>query len=230
MKRVVNVKFDVKTVNNLLDIDESYKAPEKMLKLMLDGKKREETFKKFLEISTDMKSDWFHEYFEDEQAERKKKKQDFTPQSISNLMSALIGKNLNGTYYEPAAGTGGILITRWWSDRLEDPVHLSKVDKKVLNQNSGISFFTYDPRNYWYQVEEMSDRAIPFLIFNMAIRGMNGVAVQCDSLSREAKEAYFIRNDSDNFLGFSEVIKLPHTKDVGQELHINKWIVQFSKG
>lgn len=229
MKLVANVKFDVKTVNNLLDIDESYKAPEKILKLMLNDNKRPEIFKKFLEISTDMKSDWFHEYFEDEQAERKKKKQDFTPQSISNLMSALAGKNSNGTYYEPAAGTGGILITRWWSDCLEDPVNLSKVDKSVLNRNPGISFFTYDPRNYWYQVEEMSDRAIPFLIFNMAIRGMNGVAVQCDSLSREAKEAYFIRNNSDNFLGFSEVIELPHTKDVGQELHINKWITQFSK-
>lgn len=127
-------------------------------------------------------------------------------------------------------GTGGILITRWWSDCLEDPIHLSKVDKKALDQNPGISFFTYDPRNYWYQVEEMSDRAIPFLIFNMAIRGMNGVAVQCNSLSREAKEAYFIRNDSDNFLGFSKVIKLPHTKDLGQELHINKWVTQFSKG
>lgn len=33
------MQFDVKTVNNLLDIDDSYKAPEKMLKLMLDNKK-----------------------------------------------------------------------------------------------------------------------------------------------------------------------------------------------
>lgn len=222
--------FDVRTVNNLLEINESYKAPERVLELMLDDQQRAITFEKFLKVSKDLSFDWFHEYFEDEQAERKKKKQDFTPQSISDLMSALVGKNPNGTYYEPAAGTGGILITRWWSNCLEDPVNLSKVDKKVLNQNPGISFFTCDPRNYWYQVEEMSDRAIPFLIFNMAIRGMNGVAVQCDSLSREAKEAYFIRNDSDNFLGFSEVIKLPHTKDVGQELHINKWVTQFSKG
>ena len=57
--------FDVRTVNNLLEIDESYKAPERVLELMLDDKKREKTFKKFLEISTDMKFDWFHEYFED---------------------------------------------------------------------------------------------------------------------------------------------------------------------
>ena len=47
--------FDVRTVNNLLEIDESYKAPERVLDLMLDDKKREKTFKKVLEISTDMK-------------------------------------------------------------------------------------------------------------------------------------------------------------------------------
>ena len=98
--------FDVKTVNKLLGIDESYKAPEKMLQLMLDDQKRVEIFKKFLEISTNMQFDWFHEYFEDEQAERKTKKQDFTPQGIADLMSAIVGKNPSGTYYEPAADTG----------------------------------------------------------------------------------------------------------------------------
>ena len=108
------MQFDVKTVNNLLDIDDSYKAPEKMLKLMLDDQKRVKTFKKFLEVSTNMQFDWFHEYFEDEQAERKSKKQDFTPQGIADLMTSIVGRSPTGTYYEPAAGTGGILITRWW--------------------------------------------------------------------------------------------------------------------
>ncbi|WP_297952549.1 N-6 DNA methylase [uncultured Lactobacillus sp.] len=215
--------FDVKTVNALLDIDESYKAPERMLQLMLDNQKRVETFKKFLEISTNMEFDWFHEYFEDEQAERKSKKQDFTPQSIADLMTSLVGKSRNGTYYEPAAGTGGILITRWWNDRLRDPVHL----KPEFAKNTGFSILTYDPRNYWYQAEEMSDRAIPFLLFNMAIRGMNGVVIQCNSLERDAKEAYFIRNDTDNWLGFSEIIKLPHTEEIQQEFDIRNWVKEF---
>ncbi|MEY8441831.1 hypothetical protein AALA17_04125 [Lactobacillaceae bacterium 24-114] len=61
------MQFDTKTVNKLLDIDESYKAPERMLQLMLNDQKRPELFEKFLEISTDLKFDWFHEYFEDEQ-------------------------------------------------------------------------------------------------------------------------------------------------------------------
>lgn len=217
--------FDVKTVNALLDIDESYKVPERMLQLMLDNTQRVRTFKSFLQVSTKLDFDWFHEYFEDEQAERKSKKQDFTPAGIAKLMSKLVNPNA-GIYYEPAAGTGGILITRWNQDRINDPIGLQG-NKKILEKNPGISLFTYDPQNYWYQAEEMSDRAIPFLIFNMAIRGMNGVAVQCDSLSRDAKEAYFIRNDTDNWLGFSEIIKLPHTDAVRNELGISRWVTEF---
>ena len=76
--------------------------------------------------------------------------------------------------------------------------------------------------NKTWNYKEKSDRAIPFLIFNMAIRGMNGVAIQCDSLSRKAKQAYFIKNDSANFLAFSKISKIPHTKNFEKELNI-KW-------
>lgn len=220
--------FNVSTVNKILGIDESYKAPEKMLNLMLDDKKRPETFKKFLDVSTDMSFDWFHEYYQDEQAERKSQKQDFTPDSIAQLLNDLVEKDRSaGEYFEPAAGTGGVLIKRWWDDRLKDSVHLAHVKKSVLNKNKGISIFTYDPRNYWYQVEEMSDRALPFLIFNMSIRGMNGAIVQCDSLSRKTKEVYFIRNNTSDFLAFSDVIKMPHTKEVEDFYHIKEWVKEF---
>lgn len=220
--------FNISTVNKILGIDESYKAPEKMLNLMLDGKKRLETFKKFLDFSTDMSFDWFHEYYQDEQAERRSQKQDFTPDSIAQLLNDLVEKDRSaGEYFEPAAGTGGVLIKRWWNDRLKDPVHLAHVKKSVLDKNKGISIFTYDPRNYWYQVEEMSDRALPFLIFNMSIRGMNGAIVQCDSLSRKTKEIYFIRNNTSDFLAFSDVIKMPHTKEVEDFYHIKEWVKEF---
>ena len=209
------MQFDMNTVNKILNIDDAYKAPDTLLDLMLDKIQRENIFKKFLNVSTDLSFDWFHEYFEDEQAERKSKKQDFTPDSIATLLNKLTS-NTTGYYYEPTAGTGGILITRWWQDCLNDPV-----GTKNNIDIPGVSFFTYDPRKYWYQVEELSDRAIPFLIFNMAIRGMNGVAIQCDSLSREAKNAYFIRNNTDNALAFSEVIKLPKTSEYEKELNIN---------
>ena len=105
------MQFDVSTVNKILNIDDAYKAPDTLLALMLDKTQRENIFKKFLNISTDLSFDWFHEYFEDEQAERKSKKQDFTPDSIATLLNKLTS-NTTGYYYEPTAGTGGILITR----------------------------------------------------------------------------------------------------------------------
>ena len=210
------MKFDVKTVSKILDIDDAFKAPTKLMELMMDDDKRVETFEKFLEVSTDMSFDWFHEYFEDEQAERKTRKQDFTPESIANLLSVLAGQK-GGSYYEPAAGTGGLMIKHWSHDRMTDPV------KDNGKRPSWMSILTYDPRHYWYQVEEMSDRALPFLLFNMSIRGMNGVAVQCDSLTRIAKAAYFIRNDSDDYLAFSEIIELPKNDEVLRACDLKGW-------
>lgn len=67
------MQFDVNTVNKILNIDDAYKAPDTLLALMLDKIQRENIFKKFLNVSTDLSFDWFHEYFEDEQAERKSK-------------------------------------------------------------------------------------------------------------------------------------------------------------
>ncbi|MYU50079.1 N-6 DNA methylase [Lactobacillus salivarius] len=214
------MKFDVKTVNGILEIDDAFKAPTKMMNLMLDPKKRKETFEKFLEIETDMSYEWFQEYFGDEQAERKSKKQDFTPSSISNLVAQLVGKG-KSTYYEPAAGTGSMLIAKWWNDRLKNPLYKRPDTDNPLIKFLTSPIFTYDPRAYWYQAEELSDRAIPFLIFNMAIRGMNGSITQCDSLSRKATRAFFIRNDTDNYLGFSEVIELPKNQEVAELLNVH---------
>ena len=77
---------------------------------------------------------------------------------------------------------------------------------------------------YWYQVEELSDRSLPFLIFNMAIRGMNGAILHGDSLTREFSDVYFIRNMSSQYGPFSEVIVMPKTKTLMQEYDIHKWI------
>lgn len=196
--------MDTETINKLLGITESYQAPKAMLDKILDKDSREKLFKDFLEHEKDMSYEWFRQYFEDEHADRKNKKQDFTPDSVATLLMKLVGQSNN--YYEVAAGTGTILIKAWEEQRNE------------------INPLFYDPRSYWYQVEELSDRAIPFLLFNMSIRGMNGVALHGDSLTRKFKDAYFIRNNTNNYLGFSEIIKLPHTEELKRELRILGWV------
>lgn len=146
-------------INEILDIDESYKAPQKMLDLLLEETKRESLFEKFLAYETDLSYEWFQNYFESEHADRKVKKQDFTPDSISKLGAMIIGQS--DSYFEATAGTGGMLIQFW--------------------NNNQDSFF---------EVEELSDRAIPFLIFNMAIRNIEGKVSHGDSLKQEFKNIY----------------------------------------
>lgn len=63
---------------------------------------------------------------------------------------------------------------------------------------------------FLYQVEELSDRALPFLLFNLALRGMNASVVHGDVLSRRAKGAFFVQNERDNHLGFSAIYTMPY--------------------
>lgn len=49
----------------------------------------------------------------------------------------------------------------------------------------------------------------------------------CDSLTRQAKHAYFVRNDTDNVLAFSEIFELPKNGMVAKELSISEWVDDF---
>lgn len=195
----------IKQINDILEVNDTYKQPAKLLKLMLDDTKREETFHQFLELETDMSYEWFQEAFELEHADRKGSKQDFTPMAVGELLSRITVQDTK-TYYEVACGNGGIMIQAWQEHRIQS------------------DFWSYNPMDYWYQGEELSDRSLPFLIFNMAIRGMNGAILHGDSLTREFKDAYFIRNMSNQYGPFSEVILMPKTEQLAKELNVRKWV------
>lgn len=197
------MQFDVKTVNKILDIDDSFKAPVKLMQILYDKGRRERMFKEFLEISTDLSFDWFHEYFQDEQAERKSKKQDFTPQQVSQILVKLVASG--SSYYEPTAGTGGITITKWWADCIKETP------------------LTYMPHEHFYFCEELSDHAIPFLLFNLSIRGMNAIVWQGDVLERTCKGVFFVQNDKDDALSFSNINLMPYNDTVKREFDISEW-------
>lgn len=192
-----------KIIHELLGIDEVFKAPNKLMEILFNKSDREELFKQFLEHEWNMSYEWFMQYFEEEQADRKNKKQDFTPQALSKMLSKIVGGN---SYFEVAAGTGSIMIQAWHEQRMND------------------SLLTYKPSNYWYHVEELSDRAIPFLLFNMLIRGMNGIVVHGDALTREIKNVYFIQNTSDDYMKFSDLNVMPRNELAEKEFNVRKWI------
>lgn len=192
-------------INHLLGIKESYQASDALTKILFDKEKREKLFNAFLEIDWRLDKDWFHVYFEEEHANKLKYAQDFTPDSVSLLLSKLIGNN-SGMRMDVASGTGSLVIRKWYEDRLSH------------------SPFEYKPSMYLYHCEELSDRAMPFLLFNLVIRGMNAIVIHGDALSREAKQVYFIQNDNDDFMGFSSLNVMPHSPIVERELDIRKWI------
>lgn len=214
------VKFDVKTVNNLLGIDDAFKAPDRLMEILSEREEREKLFRNFLKIDTNLEYDWFHEYFETEQAERKSKKQDFTPNSVAKLANSIVSEPGQTDYYEMAAGTGGMMIARWVYNVKEDPAFEHKRKDSMVNDVLTSSIFTYDPQAYWYHLEELSDRAIPFLLFNAAIRGINAVVIQCDSLSRKAKRAFYVKSDNKDFLAFSDILEIPKTDDFAKFLNV----------
>ncbi|MFR3684205.1 MAG: N-6 DNA methylase [Enterococcus sp.] len=191
-------------INELIGIKESYQASDALMEVLFDKDKREKMFKSFLEIDWHLDRDWFHAYFEEEHANKKKFAQDFTPDSISKLLSALLGAS--STSMDVAGGTGSLTIQKWNQDCLS------------------MSPFDYRPSMFFYQCEELSDRAMPFLLFNLMIRGMNATILHGDSLSREVKQVYFLQNDKDDHLTFSSLNVMPHNKVVEKEFDIRKWL------
>jgi type I restriction enzyme M protein len=153
-------------INEILGIKDSYEAPQKLMSVVLDDSKLEKTTNEFLKHEKDLNYEWFQQYFEDEHSDRKNKKQDFTPQSVSYLLEKLVGKS--NSYFESAAGTGGIMIQSWRENK-------ENVDR-------------------FYCVEELSNRAIPFLLFNMAIRKINGFVFHGDSLEKDFEAVYQVLN------------------------------------
>lgn len=80
------------------------------------------------------------------------------------------------------AGTGGLTIKRW-------------------SENPDASFYC----------EEFSDRAVPFLIFNLAIRNVNAIICHGDSLTREFKAVYKLAK-MERFSAITELESAPNVK------------------
>ncbi|MBB1080233.1 N-6 DNA methylase [Limosilactobacillus sp. STM2_1] len=172
--------LSVETINNLIGIDESYKAPIKLQSILNDSNKRTELFNQFLEKESDLSFDWFTDYFQEEHSDRKNKKQDFTPDGIVKLVSSLLGDF--ATNMDICAGTGGLTIKRW-----------------TKNHNGK------------FYCEEFSDRAMPFLLFNLMIRNVDAIVFHGDSLTRKTKHIYHLSKGK-AFSSLEEVRNLEENK------------------
>lgn len=157
--------------------------------LFADIRERDEIYRRLLELyNYDITYDWFQELYEIEYAQRKKK-QDFTPHSVTEIVSQIALEGKECTIHEPTAGTGGLIISAWW--------------ETIKNKIPWEIFPSKNMINCW----ELSDRSIPFLLLNMSIRGMMGYVYHGDVLEKKVVQKYILLNRHDDCLAFSEIIK-----------------------
>lgn len=191
-------------INKILGIEESYKAPTVIMDILKDKEKREKIFLDILQIDSDLSEDTFLGYFEEEHKNKLKYAQEFTPASISKLLTKML-PNSNNTL-DIASGSGSLTIAKWNSDRLKH------------------SPLVYRPSMYFYQCEELSDRVLPFMLANFMLRGMNVTVVHGDALTREVKQVYLVVNEEDDFMKFSTLNILPHNEQIKKYFNVAKWI------
>lgn len=180
----------------------------KVESIVLDKEAREEFYRNILDKQPSLDTDTFKDYFELYNAERKSNQQDYTPDSVANLLSRITGDNGTSGYsaYDATAGTGTLLISKWHAQRIQ------------------VSPFEYQPRNYLYRGDELADNAIPYLIHNLAMRGMNAIVCHGDSIERKYKNIYFVFNSHDDHSKFSDVNIMPRSKDIEIEFGVTEWI------
>lgn len=171
--------------------DDIRMLPEAILKVVLGVKEqRDAIYQQLLEAHRyDMSYDWFQSLYEEELSQRKKMKQDFTPNSVG-VLASMIANNHKGSVHEPTAGNGSMLIADWWQrcKRLFPWEHF--------------------PSEHMVDCWELSDRSIPILLLNLSIRGMMGYVTHGDVLENEIKQRYILLNGKDDTLAFSDVYKV----------------------
>lgn len=148
----------------LLDCREVFEVPEKMLDYLLSDKQTE-FLSNINALYGDKSVDQFRDFFQEEQADRKKLKQDYTPGALSELLARLLpsGESLA----DVCSGTGSLAI----------------------------HYLTYHEDVKFIRCEEFSTRVIPFLLVNLSLRKIEAEVIHGNSLTGERFAVYHINPD-----------------------------------
>ena len=114
-------------------------------------------------VNGDLETDNLQKIFQYYYADRGVKCQDYTPKSIARLCAAETETN-GGVVYDVCAGSGALAIQKW-----------------VQNPNKQ------------FICEELDERVIPFLLFNMSVRNMNGYVINRNALTLECGAVYKLK-------------------------------------
>lgn len=118
----------------------------------------------YLKLCPDLKTDWLQKIYQFYLADREEKKQDFTPSSLAKLLSTLTHQKSEQSVYDCCAGSGALTIQKWSTNK-----HLRFV------------------------CEEIDDNVIPFLLFNLSVRNINGSVIHGNVLTQSIKSIYQVK-------------------------------------
>lgn len=115
-------------------------------------------------VNGDLNKDWIQMIYQYHLADRRSLKQDYTPASISLLLAKYAKRNNIIEVIDICAGSGALTIQQW-----------------VENNNVTV------------RCQEIDDRVIPYLLFNLAIRNIAGTVEHKDVLANIVFARYSIK-------------------------------------
>lgn len=132
-----------------------------LLSAIMSAATNEASLSEYYELmGGDLSTDELQKIFQYYYADRKGKMQDYTPATLAKLC-AVVTETDGNTVYDLCAGSGALTIQKW----TESP-----------NKN--------------FICEELDERVIPLLLFNMAVRNMTGWVINRNALTLETKLVY----------------------------------------
>lgn len=139
------------------------KSTAELIKKLPEYWNDDNTKTKFVELVGDLSVDWLQKIFQYYEADRKDKKQDYTPTTLAKLMATLALRNGESHITDMCAGSGALTIQCW-------------------NLNHSIEA----------ECLEFDSKVIPILIFNLAVRNINATVYQMDVLQQEVTNSWSI--------------------------------------
>lgn len=97
-------------VNRIMSISENYQLRDALMNTLFDEKKKNSVFEQFLKLENDLSYEWFTNYFQENQSNRKDLMQDYTPNCICKLISRIVNAN---SVYDECCGIGGLTLSVW---------------------------------------------------------------------------------------------------------------------
>lgn len=143
-------------------VKEVFEVPQTLMKKLFSPEQAG-LLNRIAVIYGDRQLDQFRDFFQEEGADRKKLKQDYTPDGVAELLARVSssGKSIA----DICAGTGSLTI----------------------------QYLNYHPDVEFVRCEEFSTKVIPFLLINLAIRKIDAEVIHGDSLTQERFAVYAIK-------------------------------------